>query len=136
MNEYPNLEALADGRVENGARIGDYPLLRSEAKAVLDEVTWLRETLQSHIGVASQLMYAEREDSNGQPYEADLVADAKYRRLEVEVARLWETLPATYYAGRRLGERIKLLVDDWRTLTKANQMLEADLERAKKEAKP
>jgi len=35
---YPNLEALADGRIGAGAKVGEYILLRPEAKSAVVEL--------------------------------------------------------------------------------------------------
>jgi len=40
--EYPNLEALADGRIEQGARLADYIALRAEAAVALRELAQAR----------------------------------------------------------------------------------------------
>jgi hypothetical protein len=38
MSEFPNLEALADGRIEGSARVREYPLLRTEAVQVISKM--------------------------------------------------------------------------------------------------
>lgn len=35
MNDLLNLEALSDGRIGSGAKVGEYPMLRPEAKKAL-----------------------------------------------------------------------------------------------------
>lgn len=52
-------------------------------------------------------------------------------RMRDERDQLRSELPATYYADLPDSERLKMLVQDWRVLTEANQRLEAENERLK-----